>query len=449
MMIPRTLIPRIMRAVYLAALMLLVFTGIWRSQFSEDESQWIYTSRYLTLFSKGYFSSPEWDSYWTHTQPPFARYVMGASLKLGAFDLLALNGPWDFTKEPTDNEAEGNEPTSEMLTWARLPMGIISAISVLLIYKIGSEIGGTAAGLGAATWFTLNARIRELATRAEADGLMVFFMLAGLLLTIRLLLSQNSSAPTKKRAWLGLTLALGLVFGFGMASKLTISVGLIALPFSGIAILLFRRLTAYKVLRPNVPHIVAATAIAAVIAALLFVALNPALYSSPITGTFNLFRYRQAEMEQQMLAYPTGALAEGFPRIFAGIQRPLFTYSVGTSLTEWIGGHDARTLGESLPLDAIMVALGLGTAIAMIIRRLRNKAATAASTVTTDRRAEAGVIALTWTAIFYAAIVATMGLDWDRYTLPLMVFAALWAGVAIGSIAGWLSNLGARQPAAT
>jgi hypothetical protein len=432
----RTWLTRGLTSLYLLLLMGLVFVGVWQSQFSEDESQWIYTSRYLTLFAKGQFDSPEWNSYWTETQPPLARYVMGASLKSGGYNLLALNGPWDFTKEPTENETLGNKPTPEMLAWARLPMGIVSALSILLIFAIGRSVGGTAAGLGAASWIAQNLRIRDLSVRAEADGLLIFFMLTGLLLTIFLGRKLFSSSQPSLRTIVSIAAALGLVFGLGMSAKLTATVGLVALPIAMLAVLLYRWMRARIDLRQPLIAITIATAIAGVVATTLFVLLNPTLYSSPITNSIDLFHHRQIEMEQQMATYPTGALAEGLPRIVAGLQRPLFTYSVGTSIAIWLAGPDARAFGETLPLDAILVALGLAVTTWAIIASIRKEPASNPGNEQTQR-IEASIVALAWTTIFFAAIVATMGLDWDRYTLPLMVFAALWAGVAIG----WLVKL--------
>ncbi len=448
----RTRLARGFTGLYLALLMGLVFVGVWQSQFSEDESQWIYTSRYLTLFSKGQFDSPEWDTYWTQTQPPLARYVMGASLKLGGYNLLELNGPWDFTKEPIENEALGNKPTPEMLVWARLPMGLLSALSVLLLFGIGSSIGGTAAGLGAASWMTLNLRIRDLTTRAEADGLLIFFMLAGLLLTILLTRKLFSDSQSRLRTTTGIAIALGLVFGLGMTAKLTAAVGLLALPAAILAVLIYRWLRTRSDLPGSMVAIVSTTLISSVLALVLFVALNPALYPAPFTGAFDMFHYRQVEMEQQMATYPTGALAEGLPRIIAGLQRPLFTYGGGTSLAIRLGGQDARAFGEALPLDAILVIVGLAVTIRLIVTGLGEKPGNKQQVDPANEqvhRVDASITALVWTAVFFAAIVATMGLDWDRYTLPLMVFAALWVGIAIGWITKLISRAISRRPADT
>ncbi len=417
-----------------------MFAGVWASEFAPDESQWIFTARYLTLFSKGIFNSTEWDSYWVHTQPPLARYVMGASLKARGYDLLALNSPWDFTKEPDENVAEGNMPTDDMLFWARLPMGIISAASVLLMYGIASRVGGPAAGLGAASWLALNSKARELMTRAEADGLLVFFILLGLLLTIILvqrLTPINKPAPLL--TLISLAVFLSFAFGLGMASKLTATLSLAALPVALGAVLLFRKVRLRSWDWRGVPEAIVTTVVAGLLAFTIFSLLNPALYRSPLANSLQMFQFRANEMRDQMELYPTAALAPGLPRLWAGVQRPLLTHGVGVSLTVWLAGEDARGVGEVLPLDAILVALGLAASLWTLFASIRSPQYEQGAIF--ERQGEAAIVALVWTLIFFALIVVNMGLDWERYTLPLMAFSALWAGVAIG----WLSSLLSHQ----
>lgn len=432
---------------YLVVCMALTFGGVAWSPFTEDESQWIYTSRYLTLFSRGMFSSPEWDTYWTETQPPLARYIMGASLKAGGYNLLQLNTPWDFTMERVENEAAGNMPTPGMLAWARLPMGIAAAASVLVLFLIGSRVGGMPAGLAAAGWLTLNFRARNLMTRAEGDGLLIFFVLLSLLVTLVLVKRLHEKAGVRYALMGGAV--LGVILGLGLASKLTAAIAIAAVPASLVAVYIVRWLSKRKVSWREVGTGAGIAASAALLAWLVSVALNPAVYSAPVAGTLDLFENRQIEMAQQMQDYPTGALDQGWPRIWAGIRRPLLTYGVVGSVAAQVGGGEARTLGETLPLDAVLAALGIMTALGMVIMsmRARNKGEERdGPPFDQPNRAEPALIALVWTLVFYVAIVINMGLDWDRYTLPLMVFAALWAGTGIGWLLERIAALVARKP---
>jgi hypothetical protein len=179
----------------------------------------------------------------------------------------------------------------------------------------------------------------------------------------------------------------------------------------------------------------AATVLAAsALAFALFVSLNPSLYRSPVEGSTDLFRYRQEEMALQMQKYPSGALAEGLPRLWAGIQRPLLTFGATAGVASMLAGPGSRSFGEAFPLDALLAGLGLAVAIWTLVAAARRKPEDDAADV---NRVEATTVALVWTLLFFTLIVMNMGLDWERYTLPLMVFAALWAGVGIG----WLVRL--------
>ena len=63
--------------------------------FHPDESHWIYSSVVFEKLVKMQWSSPVWqESYWTLTQPPLARYVIGLGRRLGGYTVV--NNPWRF-----------------------------------------------------------------------------------------------------------------------------------------------------------------------------------------------------------------------------------------------------------------------------------------------------------------------------------------------------------------
>lgn len=431
----------------LVALAGLNFSGVALSRFERDESQWVHTARFLSLFARGNFSSPDWNSYWTHTQPPLARYVIGLSLKAGGIGLDTLNGPWDFTKEDDENIRLGNRPSAAMLFWARLPMALVASASVVILFLVGRAIGGTAAGLGAAAWLALNPRSRELMTRAEADGLLICLMLLGLWLSLGLI-AEVARAQAKGASWLRplvLTVATGAVMGLAASSKLTGALGLlalaIALPLDSILrwVNEGRGYGGLGLVRRGLAALSAVVGVGSV-ALLVFVLLNPFTYPHPFKNTQQLFAYRQEEMAAQMALYPTAAL-HGPARLGKAVERPLFTYGVGAGLAEAVGGRGAEEIGHALPLDAGLVAVGLGATLARLVRahlllaRSRGSKLWRHMAASGQRRPALGLgtagVVLAWTVVHFAAIALNMGLDWDRYVLPISVFAALWAGVGI------------------
>jgi hypothetical protein len=431
----------------LAALM---FSGVALSRYSRDESQWIYTTRYLTLFRRADFTSPEWHNYWTQTQPPLARYVMGLSLKAASFDPLKLNGPWDFTKEDDENASLGNMPTPETLFWARLPISLFAAGAVAVLYLIGRQVVGVAGGLAAAAWLALNPRSRELMTRAESEGLFICLLLLVLWLTFRLV-SECEWSQRRGARWarpLLLTVTIGVLCGLAASAKLT---GLVALVAVWLALLCdagvrwlgearhapaVRRNALLRRLLAAFATIVGTGSLAL----LTFVLLNPALYARPFQGPAQLLEYRQAEMQDQMALYPTAALNTPLERLGAAARRPLFTYGTINGLIK-SATDEGNSLGEWSPLDAVLVATGLAATAATLTRGAVRTHKNAGSKLWwyvdpgVHHPAAPGVgprgIALIFTAVFFGAIAASMGLDWDRYVLPLMVLASLWAGVGI------------------
>ncbi len=435
----------------------LMFSGVWLSRFSRDESQWIYTARYLTLFRQLDVASPEWNSYWTQTQPPFARYLMGMSLKAAGFDLLKLNGPWDFSKEDSDNARFGNMPSASMLFWGRLPIAALATGAVILVYLIGTQLGGTPGGIAAAAWLALNPRSRELMTRAESEGAIICLMLLGLWLAIKLVAAcERSQRPSATwRDPLALTLILGLTVGLAASSKLTggiLPVALAGALFVDLAFRWMREAYLGPVLRRNalLRRLIATAATAlgtTAVALLVFVLLNPALYAHPFRGLQDMLSYRQTEMQQQMALYQTAALQTPLERLEAAVIRPLFTYGTANELLGTVIGED-NSIAKWLPLDAFMVLAGLAAATRSLLHRFASmygRTLGDPSGSSSTRGIEGAGVALVWTAVLFAGVAANLGLDWDRYVLPLTVMAALWAGAGTG----WLWARVIRREAQT
>jgi hypothetical protein len=101
------------------------------------------------------------------TQPSLARYLMGFSLQAVGYDLLYLNRPWARRPTADENIAHDRMPTTAMLVLARLPITVAAALSVLLVFLLGSQMGGWVAGIGAALWPIANPAARVVMTRAS------------------------------------------------------------------------------------------------------------------------------------------------------------------------------------------------------------------------------------------------------------------------------------------
>ena len=446
--------PAVVSGIVLLLYCIALLSGIWLSRFHHDESQWIYTTRFLALFEQGATASPEWDSYWLHTQPPVARYLLGLPLQLAGYDLLHLNGPWDTSLTFAQNGALGNMPSPAQLSLARLGSAVAACGAVLLLFWLGRQAGGWVAGLGAAGWLAGNFYARELLTRATGDGLLLALLLLALTLSVPLVaaLAAATEPPLARHTWrrvVVLTLAIGVVIGVATAAKLT---AIFALPALALALALDaglrwwgsdRRAAAVGLLRSRL--VTAATVVLGVttIALTCFVAVNPALWSQPVSGSVALFTFRQEEMAQQMVAFPDVAIPSVPRRFQLALTRPLFLYGFGASLGQMVGGDATAIQAARLPLDALLVALGLLTALgSRLVRRPTNRDLTSAK----PTRAVApglgvvGCVAV-WTLVVYSGIALTIGMDWDRYYLPIIGLAAFWAGCGLA----WLGAQVARR----
>lgn len=444
-----------------------MLSGVWLSSFHHDESQWIYTTRFLALFEQGATASPEWDSYWLHTQPPVARYLLGLPLQLAGYDLLHLNGPWDTSLTFAQNGVQGNMPTPAQLSLARLGSALAACGAILLLFWLGRQAGGWVAGLGAAVWLAGNFYARELLTRATGDGLLLALLLLTLALTVPLIaaLAAATDPATTQRTWrrvVALTLALGVVIGLATAAKLT---AVFALPALALALALDaglrwwgsdRRATAGRLLRSRLVTAVVVMIGGTGVALGCFVAVNPALWPHPVSGSVALFTFRQEEMAQQMVAFPDVAITSVPRRFQLALTRPLFLYGVGASLGQMVGGEAGANQAARLPLDAGLVALGLLTALgSRLLRRLRPSAPLPLPALFTPSAPGLGVIGCTavWTLVVYGGIALTIGMDWDRYYLPIMGLAAFWAGCGLAWLWAQLTSrarpraLPARQSA--
>src|SRR5688572_29801773 len=116
-------------------LALFYLPGLSSVEFHPDESQWIATSNVFETYLRGDFQSPVWDrSYWTLTQPPVVRYIIGFSRYVGGYHIPDLNKPWDFERGKNFNDRRGAMPSDGLLWWSRLPMAILAIFSLAFVF---------------------------------------------------------------------------------------------------------------------------------------------------------------------------------------------------------------------------------------------------------------------------------------------------------------------------
>jgi hypothetical protein len=381
------------------ALALLVFLGTAgifyeravRVGYNTDEGQAIWPAQYFEfLFLQGKTGSPEWDaSYWTLTQVPVYRYVIGAAVWLSGQPFMPLDldhrrdevsGP-DRAKylDPAIYRDERKlaesrrvpRPSPEVLWAARVPMVLLGAGTALLLYIVATELAGPLAGLVAAVGFVAAPFVQTLLPRAHTEAPFLFFLVLALWLSMRAARASVDPAGIARR-WDRRSLVLGalagLAVGLSAGSKLTGVLALAALAsFAGgtfvLAWLGRRRAVVRRDASALLGPVLALerswrwSALAAVVGLAVFLAVNPFLWPNPIDRTRAMLQFRQQEMFgqrtlNQELAVPEGIVTRlGFLLYRSGFDEP------------WA----ARRLG--VPVEGVLMVVGVAVAATRVVRR--------------------------------------------------------------------------------
>jgi 4-amino-4-deoxy-L-arabinose transferase-like glycosyltransferase len=384
---------------------LVVFlTGLGAVARHNDESDWIATSNVFEAFVTGDVDSPLWqESYWTLTQPPLTRYVIGLSRWAGGFQSDELNQPWDWKISDAENIAQGAIPRSELLWWARLPMALLAVASIVLgAWLVQRSFGRETAYVLVAlclvsSYFLLNLR------RAMGDALLLFLVLL-VVVVCSLLLRQAQEITTRLpwRTW-GLILLAGTLVGLAMSVKLN---GLVALAGVGVSIglvlLRLQRLWWQRMLWAGL-----GIGAAGVCTVLVFWALNPYLWADLLGHSRSLFGFRRIELGLQ-IASSSDAIPDLASRLVIVPTRIFETHAALPQLGWLVNG------GLSL--------LGLAVLMWAVWQWWQR------------RTADPTALALLLVLGAMAAPMLATPLDWGRYYMFPVFFSTIL--IAIG--AGWL-----------
>ena len=292
----------------IGGLLLAIFCiNIRHASFHPDESHWIASSRSFEAFVGGQWDSPIWrQSYWTLTQPPVTRYIIGIGRRLGGYQ--QVNIPWDFRQDDRANLARGAMPGADLLWWARLPMAILAVVSGIVAFILVRRAAGRIAGYLTLLLFVANPYFLSNLGRAMGESPLLTATLLAILCGDQALRRwQPVAAQTvhslaaflRPALWFG---AMGLFCGIAGATKLN---GFSLLP-AGVALCFFMAFAQKGSLsRSRRLGIFVLTGTPLVFAAgVTFVALNPYLHPDPLGRTIKMMGYRLIEMKRQHTSFP-------------------------------------------------------------------------------------------------------------------------------------------------
>ena len=403
----------VLSIVLVAAVAVVVLRGPATSQrFTIDESRWISTSRYfwITLLERDIFGEAWQPNYIVLTQPPVARYLIGAGLWLQGWSPDQLNGRYDSLRSGTWNRQMGNVPSDELLEAARRVVFVFAIGAVVLLYVVGRMLAGPLAGLAAAGLGLANPLLSTLWTRALAESILAFFTLGALALALRSM-PRIGTGDVPAAA----PLLSGISFGLAAASKLSGGIGVVGLAFFG---LLQQGLALRAPRRPiGLKHwfdLVSA-------AIITFVVVNPLLYPDPFGRATALLVHRRDEMLQQQATWPGQSVAPELTARMATVARRAFDEFATFRMI------------DPLTPDVLLVLAGMAWLAAGAWRELARR-----------RHQGERTLLLAWVLATYGITTANLGFDSSHYYAPMVMLNVILGGIAVGiaggTAAGWVAR---------
>lgn len=397
---------------YVAALMLYVLAGMTAAPFHGDEPTIIHMGRdWYTLLHRGNFEAVGYtlspasaqardDQELRILNGVLSKYSIGLFLSIAGIPEDALPTGWAWGRDWWDNAYFGHIPRPHVLFASRLPSTLLTMLSVAVIFVIGRMVGGRGgAWFGSLVYATLPIVLLN-GRRAMFEG--------ALLITLALLLWAGLYAARRPtlRKWA----LVGLAAGLAMAAKHT-NVMMVVAVVGGLLILHLRT-RLWLQLR--------GAALAAVLAAGLFFALNPAWWSDPLRLPGVVLSARERLLQIQIAGY--GAYESTEDRLAALARMPFgvpqYEEDAGYDWHDWIGkeidAYDSSIIrGVAWPAWIALVAV-IGGVVALVSRPNRPR-----------------LLLLIVLAASVATIFVLTPMAWQRYYLPLAAPLAVTIGCGL------------------
>ncbi|MHB8625048.1 MAG: ArnT family glycosyltransferase [Aggregatilineales bacterium] len=412
-------------ALYLGALIAYVLAGCALVPFHGDESTILYMSRdFDTLFLRGDLAHIEY-----HDPPPAddpeaatkqdlrvlngvtSKYLYGMAWWLSGFTAHDLNQQWIWGADWAYNQSQNAIPGPTLLFIARWASGLLTALSVALVFVIGARAGGWRTAYVAAFIYTLTPAVLLNGRRAVFESA----LLMSTALLIYLVQRMSSKSATSVRTAIGHALILGITAGLTIASKHTDLLIVVA----ALAALILYPLLTHGLIRAIGAGLIAMGAL--VTAALMFLALNASWWSQPLAMPKIILDKRSALLDAQAVNF--GPLDTPAKRLIAlareSLSSPPQYYESDPKWADWIGTSIQQYQASGLAGFSGVVwtvtvgALAMGGLARGLLRWRR-----------------AGVFAvLCWLMVTAVGLYALTPLEWQRYYLPMAAPIAVVCGL--------------------
>jgi hypothetical protein len=337
------------------------------------------------------------------SQPPLGMHVFGLGM-LAQGEGIPRIGYWIMERDTAWNDQRGNMPSQAQIRAARQTNVLVALLTVLALYLIGSgainRLAGTVAGLA----YALHPLVRDTATRALSDPLLVLCVVSAALAALHL----------AKRPAIGRAVLVGVLLGLGASTKLSPQLLALAIGCLAPAFLVWakvagdRRGYRWALCSLTIPLTAIAT----------FIASYPYLWTDPIGHTRRMFAFRELSFDLQAVISPH-ARVDGIPDAFRrfGVQLG-HRESIGGVMLDWLGRSDAKGTWLWLREADLMLAAAGWLLLVALIASARYPARIAFPT---------GILGGQ-----FMLIALTFRLDYARYMLPLLPPIAIGIGAVVG-----------------
>ncbi|MFZ3104901.1 MAG: phospholipid carrier-dependent glycosyltransferase [Smithella sp.] len=397
-------------------------------KFDIDEVHKIAETYYYNLFFvKHDFKNSDWnEDFYARTNPPAAKYIMGAYLGWHGQVVQSLSLQQKFEQYWKDPQYLFQQIPTSMLINARTLVVIFSGLTLIAVYLIGRFSGSIPVAILSALLLLCNPTFKDYSSLALTDIILMFFMTIMVLVTL----------SAMKMFWTRPTKTTRLIRTLKITAMIIIPVIVIVaatgtkLNGALTAVLFITAMLCGCVIRNvlykngqcviSIGRLILIISSVMSLAVIIFIAFNPYLYESPFTKMFSMPRVYNDWMIKQ-------AIDPGLP-LWSGVQKitaiGFFNFTLPQDFFYKTG----------IPFLLSIFFIGIVNIIICLIRALFN-----------HQFPVWYVTIILWVIVYSIGIGAWVPLIRDRYFLPLAPLIAVITGYGFVVIMRSFWNILKRQ----
>jgi 4-amino-4-deoxy-L-arabinose transferase-like glycosyltransferase len=392
-------------------------SGLEQVEFFGDESYWIATSDFLWPYVTGQFQSRYWDeSYDTLVQPHLVRYTIGVARRFGGYGGSDLNTCWNFEVSNEENILLGNMPDIGMLLAVRRMMALLAVFSLTAGFWLVRQTTNRLAGY---TWVVLSATnsfyLLHL-RRAMGEATLLACTLLAALACYYLL--RGAGGKIRLGEWKTYTgfILMGAACGLAASAKLNAGSVLVA----GLVAV---GLLAYKAeddRSTKIQVFIIGVTLTCLVAALVFLGLNPYLWPDPVGRTLGMFFFKAKQMGEQQAEIPESAILNLTDRMRIVPERIL------TNTSDSIFSFSDPVAGVIKAIYVLLILIGLGVIFYTAWKWFKGQ------------RCDPGAMIFLLIGASTSILSLFTPLDWGRFYLYPIFFAMMLVAIGFGSAVEWI-----------